>query len=217
MARGTNAAEMPRRRYSEEFKQEALALAGKVGAPETAAQLKLQTSQLYAWRTEAAVAARRSPVEQTPATENARIKRQLAEQEQEVAILKCRCVLREKPHVKYAFINQQMSEFSVVLMARMLNVSRSGFFAGRGSRQDRVHGRKSGRCSMCGSRPYSAPARRDMVHPESPLSRLRKGAGAMRKDRRIQPPQARSQGPWSQAIQGHHQLQSPLAGRGESA
>ncbi len=88
MIRRTNATKKPRQWCSEEFKQEALALAGKVGVPEAAAQLKLQTSHLYAWRTKEDVAARRSQVEQTPATENARLKRQLAEKEQEVAILK---------------------------------------------------------------------------------------------------------------------------------
>jgi len=88
MVRQTKASKRSRRRYSAEFKSEALALAQKVGVAEAAAQLKLQTSQLYAWRTKARATARLGEAEQALAAENARLKRQLAEKEQEVAILK---------------------------------------------------------------------------------------------------------------------------------
>jgi transposase len=79
---------LTRRRYSDEFKSEALALAESVGVSEAAAQLQLQTSQLYAWRSRAERVQRRGKAEQELAAENARLKRKLAEKEQEVAILK---------------------------------------------------------------------------------------------------------------------------------
>lgn len=88
MAGKAKATKGPRRQHSAEFKSEALALARKVGVSEAAAQLKLQPSQLYGWRTKAQANARQGEAEQALAAENARLKRLLAEKEQEVAILK---------------------------------------------------------------------------------------------------------------------------------
>lgn len=88
MAGRSNGTKQTRRRYSPEFKAEALALAARVGVSEAAAQLELQTSQLYAWRSKAEAASRRGQVDQAMAAENARLKRLLSEKEQEIAILK---------------------------------------------------------------------------------------------------------------------------------
>lgn len=88
MARKSKTAKRTRRRYSPEFKQEALGLAETVGVAEAAAQLDLQTSQLYGWRRKAQADARQSEAERALAAENARLKRLLAEKEQEVAVLK---------------------------------------------------------------------------------------------------------------------------------
>lgn len=77
-----------RKRHSEEFKSEALALAAKIGISSAAKQLGLHDSQLYGWRTKAKVKDQQSDAEQHLATENARLKRQLAEQAEELAILK---------------------------------------------------------------------------------------------------------------------------------
>ena len=77
-----------RRRYSAEFKSEALALAEKVGVSEAAEQLNLQTSQLYGWRVKAEALNERGRADQEAAAEIARLKRQLAEKDQEIAILK---------------------------------------------------------------------------------------------------------------------------------
>ncbi len=88
MARQSKSTKQALKRYAAEFKEEALALAKKVGVAEAAAQLKLQSSQLYAWRVKAETVARRTETEQALVVENARLKRQLAEKEQEVAILK---------------------------------------------------------------------------------------------------------------------------------
>jgi transposase len=88
MLRQSKTEKLTRRRYSDEFKSEALALAQSVGVSEAAAQLQLQTSQLYAWRSRAERVQRRGKVEQELTAENARLKRKLAEKEQEVAILK---------------------------------------------------------------------------------------------------------------------------------
>ena len=88
MARQSKNSKKPRRRFAKEFKSEALALADKVGVSEAAEQLSVQSSQLYAWRSKAELVQRQGQVERTLVTENARLKRLLAEKEQEVAILK---------------------------------------------------------------------------------------------------------------------------------
>jgi transposase len=77
-----------RRRYSPEFKSEALGLAEQIGVAGAAKELGLHESQLYAWRKKARYEASRSETEKELAVENARLKRQLAKKEEELAILK---------------------------------------------------------------------------------------------------------------------------------
>lgn len=83
---GKNAA--TRRQHTPEFRAEALALADKVGVSKAAKELGLHESQLYSWRTKARAIQDRSEVEQQQAVEIARLKRQLAEQAEELAIVK---------------------------------------------------------------------------------------------------------------------------------
>ena len=77
-----------RRRYSAEFKAEALGLADQVGVAGAAKELGLHESQLYAWRKKARYEASRSETEKELAIENAKLKRQVAKQAEELAILK---------------------------------------------------------------------------------------------------------------------------------
>ena len=77
-----------RQRHSQQYKTESLALAEKVGVPTAARQLGLHESQLYSWRSKARLAQDRSAVEERLLVENARLKRQLAEQSEELAIVK---------------------------------------------------------------------------------------------------------------------------------
>jgi transposase len=65
-----------------------LALAEKIGIPKAAKELGLHDSQLYGWRSKAWVKQDQSDLEQNLATENARLKRKLAEQAEELAIVK---------------------------------------------------------------------------------------------------------------------------------
>lgn len=77
-----------RKRHSQQYKNEALALAERVGVAAAAKQLGLHESQLYAWRSKARLQLEQGEAEQKLAVENARLKRQLAEQAEELAILK---------------------------------------------------------------------------------------------------------------------------------
>ena len=76
------------KRHTDEFKEEALRLAGKLGVTEAAEQLGIYPSQLYSWRSALNKNRTSSERESLLATENARLKRQVAEQAEELEILK---------------------------------------------------------------------------------------------------------------------------------
>ena len=80
--------ETSRRQHSPEFRKEALALAEKIGIAKAAKELGLHNSQLYGWRSKARANQDQSDLEQSLAAENARLKRMLAEQAEELAIVK---------------------------------------------------------------------------------------------------------------------------------
>ena len=88
MSRNRKTKPSSRRRYTDEFKTEVLSLAERVGVSEAAGQLQLQTSQIYSWHSQAESRKNRSALEQALTTENAKLKRQLAEKEQELQNVK---------------------------------------------------------------------------------------------------------------------------------
>lgn len=75
-------------RHSPEYKQEALKLASQIGVTNTAKQLGLHESQLYSWRKNHEHAKTIYEREFSLAAENARLKRQPAQQAEELSILK---------------------------------------------------------------------------------------------------------------------------------
>lgn len=77
-----------RKYHTPEFKAEALKLAEKTSVPSAAKELGLKESQIYTWRTAANRKKTVTERESALATENARLKRQLAEQAEELEILK---------------------------------------------------------------------------------------------------------------------------------
>lgn len=77
-----------RKQYSKEYKAEALALAQKLGVTAAAKELGLHESQLYNWRLKARSEQNQSDEQRQLAAENVRLKRQLAEKSEELAILK---------------------------------------------------------------------------------------------------------------------------------
>ena len=77
-----------RKTHTPEFKAEALKLADKIGVAAAARELKLYESQLYNWRSAAEKKSNTSVREAEQAAEIARLKRQLAEQAEDLAILK---------------------------------------------------------------------------------------------------------------------------------
>lgn len=77
-----------RKQYTPEYRAEALSLADRVGVTEAARQLGIDGGLIYNWRKALEAKASVSQAEQSLAAENARLKRQLAEQTEELAILK---------------------------------------------------------------------------------------------------------------------------------
>ena len=77
-----------RTQYSQSYKEDALALAERIGFAKAATQLGVQESQLYYWKNKLRQQQTSSEREQLLADENARLKRLLAEQAEELAIVK---------------------------------------------------------------------------------------------------------------------------------
>ena len=87
MAR-TLAKKRTRAQYTPEYRAEALKLAERIGV--AAAELGHAESQLYGWRTKARAAAGQTEAEREQAAEILKLKRQVAEQAEELAILQRR-------------------------------------------------------------------------------------------------------------------------------
>lgn len=88
MTKQTTEKKQIRKQHSQEYKLEALKLAERIGVAQAARELNLHDSQLYDWRQKARRQRSQSEVEQAQATEIVRLKRQVAEQSEELAILK---------------------------------------------------------------------------------------------------------------------------------
>lgn len=88
MTKPASTSKTARKQYTPEFRDEALKLAERIGVAAAAArELSLYESQLYAWRSKLKNAHSSSEREQEMSVEIARLKRQLAERDEELAIL----------------------------------------------------------------------------------------------------------------------------------
>jgi transposase len=87
MTKPASTSKTPRKQYTSEFRDEALKLAENIGVAAAARELSLYESQLYAWRSKQQQQMTSSERESELAAENTRLKRQLAEQAEELAIL----------------------------------------------------------------------------------------------------------------------------------
>jgi len=76
------------KKYTPEFKEEALKLADRIGITQTADKLGVYASQLYSWRSAIDRRKTSSERETVLAAENVRLKRLLAEKSEEFEILK---------------------------------------------------------------------------------------------------------------------------------
>ena len=87
MTKPASTSKKPRKQHTPDFRNEALKLAEHIGVTAAARELSLYESQLYAWRSKINNARSSSEREQEMSVEIARLKRQLAEQAEELAIL----------------------------------------------------------------------------------------------------------------------------------
>ncbi|MCF4174726.1 IS3 family transposase [Vibrio sp. McD22-P3] len=116
--------------HSPEFKAETLKLAETVGVAAAARQLSLHESQIYGWRKSANKNSSTTEREKQIAAEVAKLKRQLAEQAEELEIvLKGRHLLCEESKVNcYEFMLEHLLFFRVSRMVKVFGISRSGFY-----------------------------------------------------------------------------------------
>ncbi|QJA20899.1 IS3 family transposase [Pectobacterium punjabense] len=129
MTKSVSTSKKPRKQHTPEFRNEALRLAERIGVAAAARELSLHESQLYNWRSKQQSQTTTSERESEQAAEIARLKRQLAERDEELAIPpKGRDILREAPEMKYVFIEKHQAEFSIKAMCRVLRVARSGWY-----------------------------------------------------------------------------------------
>ncbi|GCJ35809.1 IS3 family transposase OrfA [Escherichia coli] len=104
MTKSVSTSKKVRKQHSPEFRSEALKLAERIGVAAAARELSLYESQLYNWRSKQQHQQTSSERELEMSTEIARIKRQLAEWDEELAFSKGRDILREASEMKYVFI-----------------------------------------------------------------------------------------------------------------
>ena len=87
MTKPASTTKKTRKQHTPEFRNEALRLAERIGVAEAARELSLYESQLYTWRSKEQQQMTSSERENELTAENARLKRQLAEQAEELAII----------------------------------------------------------------------------------------------------------------------------------
>ena len=87
MTKSASITKKTRKKHTPEFRNEALKLAERIGVAAAARELSLYESQLYNWRSKQQQQATSSERESEQAAEIARLKRQLAERDEELAIL----------------------------------------------------------------------------------------------------------------------------------
>lgn len=90
MTKPVSTTKKPRKQHTPEFRQEVLKLAERIGVAAAVRELNLYESPLYAWRSKLKNAHSSSVRKQEMAVEIARLKRQLAEQAEELAIIQQR-------------------------------------------------------------------------------------------------------------------------------
>lgn len=87
MIKPVSTSKKPRKQHTPEFRNKTLKLAERIGVAAAARELSLYESQLYAWRSKLKNLHTSSELVQEMAVEIARLKRQLAEQTEELAII----------------------------------------------------------------------------------------------------------------------------------
>ena len=117
-----------RRRYSAEFKKQALMRAERDGAAVAAKDLGLSPNQLYTWRMKERAIGQVSEERRLAQSENAGLKRELSRLEEENAFLKKRRCTSRGSRNEVRHDQSSRREVSTRLMCRVLSVSSSGYY-----------------------------------------------------------------------------------------
>ncbi|WP_085987174.1 IS3-like element ISMasp3 family transposase [Magnetococcus marinus] len=119
--------------FAPEFKEQVLKMveSSDKPIPVIAEEFGISAKNIYNWRKRSheKLTSRDKDEILEVKEENKRLKKKLAQLEEEQAIFKKGvCVLREIPSVRYAFIQAHSKSYSVESLCRVLDVSRSGFY-----------------------------------------------------------------------------------------
>ena len=129
----------PRRRYTQEFKSEAVRLGSESSGrsvSEIARDLGIDHKSLHAWLKQTHVDAGKGPPGALTSEEKAELAalrkevRVLKEKEREI-LKKAAAFFRERESMRFAFIDAEKARHKVNVLCRALRVSRSGYYASR--------------------------------------------------------------------------------------
>lgn len=129
MTKSVATSNKPRKQHTPEFRQEALKLAERIGVAAAARELSLYESQLYAWRSKLKNAHSSSEREQEMAVEIARLKRQLAERDEDRGISAQSLTNREKTQV----VDALRETHPTAELLNAIQLARSSYFYHRTS------------------------------------------------------------------------------------
>ncbi|HAT1994240.1 TPA: IS3 family transposase [Legionella pneumophila] len=118
------------RKYSPQFKDQAVEHAEKDGVRQVAQDLGIPETMLYGWRTKKRQGGDTLENQKLQQAEMSRLRRECARLAEEKCISKKGgCVLRQGVKVRYAMIKEASNRFNIQLMCRLLCVSASGYYA----------------------------------------------------------------------------------------
>jgi transposase-like protein len=130
---------VPNRRYTEEFKAEAVRLALSTGGNAAAKRLGIPQSTMTNWVRQSREGRRlrrgrrcRSSVGLEVEAENARLRRELASARAVWSRKKAAAYFAKRVAVRYAWIEQHRDDYATTRMCQLLEVSRTGYLQWRG-------------------------------------------------------------------------------------
>ncbi len=119
-----------RRKHSPEFKDQVLLRAEQDGVAQTAKDLGIKESQIYAWRAKKKLSGTSLENQKLQQLEMNRLRREVERLSMENDFLKKgRGVLCQGLKARYAMIKKYKDQFPIRFMCRLLCVSKSGYYA----------------------------------------------------------------------------------------
>ncbi|MCF6194022.1 MAG: IS3 family transposase [Kangiellaceae bacterium] len=120
------------KKYSKEFKEEAVALVREQGysVPEAARSLGIASNMLYRWKERFEAQLEGKVLSEDERDELTQLRKEVKTLRMEKEIFKKgECLLRERNEVKFDFIRDESSHFPVTVLCRVMRVGTSAYYA----------------------------------------------------------------------------------------